>query len=49
MRPEATRAIACAGLGLLGDLERRSSLSRLTTGLNYRAVVDAVTELFSIL
>jgi len=48
-RPEATRAIACAGLGLLGDLERRSSLSRLTTGLNYRAVVDAITELFSIL
>ena len=48
-RPEATRAIACAGLGLLGDLERRASLSLLTTGLNYRAVVDAVTEVFSIL
>ncbi len=48
-RPESTRAIACAGLGLLGDLERRASLSLLTTGLNYRAVVDAVTEVFSIL
>lgn len=48
-RPDQTRAMACAGLGLVGDLEMLPSLSRLSKGINYRALVDPVAEMLTIL
>ncbi len=48
-RPDLTRAMACAGLGLVGDLEMLPSLAILSNGINYRALVDAVREYLSIL
>jgi HEAT repeat protein len=46
---DATRAIACAALGLLGDLEPLPSLSRLGTDGNPLARTDALSEALSLL
>jgi len=46
---DLTRALACAGLGLIGDLEWIPSLSRASKNINYRASTDLVNELLSIL
>ncbi len=46
---DLTRALACAGLGLIGDLEWIPSLARASTNVNYRASTDLVNELLSIL
>ena len=48
-RPDLTRALACAGLGLIGDLETIPSLARLSKDINYRASPDTVNEALSIL
>lgn len=48
-RPDLTRALACAGLGLIGDLEMVPSLARLSKDINYRASPDTVNEALSIL
>ncbi len=48
-RPDLTRALACAGLGLIGDLELLPSLSKISSNINYRASPDAITEVLSIL
>lgn len=47
--PDLTRAMACAGLGLIGDPEALPSLARLAKNINYRALVDPVAEMLSIL
>lgn len=44
-----TRAMACAGLGLVGDLEWQPSLARISTDMNYRNAGAAVAEVLSIL
>jgi HEAT repeat protein len=44
-----TRALACAGLGLVGDLEWLPSLSRISTDVNYRNAGAAIAEVLSIL
>jgi len=44
-----TRALACAGLGVIGDLESIPSLSRLSKNINYRASCDLMAEVLSIL
>lgn len=44
-----TRALACAGLGVIGDLEWLPSLSRITLDLNYRASTDAINEIASLI
>jgi HEAT repeat protein len=46
---ELTRALACAGLGVVGDLEWIPSLSRISKDINYRASVFYVNEVLSIL
>jgi HEAT repeat protein len=46
---DLTRALACAGLGVVGDLERMPSLSLISKDINYRAGVYYVTEVLSIL
>ena len=46
---DLTRALACAGLGLIGDLELLPSLGRAVTNVNYRASTDLINELASIL
>jgi hypothetical protein len=46
---DVTRALACAGLGVVGDLEWTSSLSKVSRDVNYRAQVDLVAEVLSIL
>jgi HEAT repeat protein len=43
------RALACAGLGLLGDPETVPSLSRLGADSNYLAATDAMREAVSLL
>lgn len=48
-RPDLTRALATAGLGLIGDLEMIPSLARLSKDINYRASPDCVNEALSIL
>ena len=48
-QPDLTRAMACVGLGLVGDLESVPSLCLVTSGINYRATTDALRELLSIL
>jgi HEAT repeat protein len=48
-RPALTRALATAGLGLIGDLERVSSLTRLSKDVNYRAQTESVAEVLTIL
>lgn len=45
---EYTRALACAGLGVIGDLEWIPSLSRISKNLNYRASVDVINEVVTI-
>jgi HEAT repeat protein len=50
--PTATdlvRAIACAGLGLLGDLEPYASLSRIGADANYLSPTNALHEALSLL
>jgi len=46
---DLTRALACAGLGVVGDLEWLPSLSRMSKDINYRASIDCVNEVLSIL
>jgi len=46
---DLTRALACAGLGVIGDLEWLPSLSRVTLDLNYRASTDAINEISSLI
>ena len=46
---DLTRALACAGLGIVGDLEWVPSLSNISRDINYRASVDAINEVLSIL
>ena len=46
---DLTRALACAGLGLIGDLELIPSMSRGSQNVNYRASTDLVNEFLSIL
>jgi HEAT repeat protein len=48
-KPDLTRALACAGLGLIGDLEMIPSLARISKDINYRAATDAINEVLSIL
>jgi len=45
---DLTRALACAGLGVIGDLEWIPSLSRISKNLNYRASVDIINEVVTI-
>jgi len=44
-----TRALACAGLGVVGDLEWIRSLVRLSRDVNYRAAGNMMNEVLSIL
>ena len=44
-----TRALACAGLGIVGDLEWLPSLSLLYEDINYRASGPMIAEVLSIL
>ncbi len=46
---DASRALACAGLGLLSDFELVPSLSRLGIDSNYLARTDALDEALSLL
>lgn len=48
-KPDITRALACAGLGLIGDLEMVPSLSRLSKDINYRASTPSLSEVLTIL
>ena len=48
-KPDLTKALCCAGLGLIGDLELIPSLSRISKDINYRATTDAINEVLSIL
>jgi HEAT repeat protein len=48
-KPDLTRALACAGLGLIGDLEFIPSLARISKDINYRSAPDAINEVLSIL
>lgn len=44
---DLTRALACAGLGVIGDLEWLPSFSRISLDVNYRASTDAINEVLS--
>lgn len=46
---DLTRALACAGLGVIGDLEWLPSLSRISLDMNYRASTDAINEVLSLI
>jgi HEAT repeat protein len=46
---DLTRALACAGLGVIGDLESIPSLARISKDVNYRASTDLINEVLSIL
>lgn len=48
-KPDPTRAICCAGLGLIGDLEFIPSLSRISKDINYRATSDPINEVLTFL
>ncbi|MHC4408271.1 MAG: HEAT repeat domain-containing protein [Planctomycetota bacterium] len=48
-RPDATRAMAAVGLGMIGDLQSVPRLSRLSKDYNYRASVADLDELLYIL
>jgi HEAT repeat protein len=48
-KPDLTRALACAGLGLVGDLELIPALARIRKDINYRAAPNAVAEVLTIL
>ena len=44
-----TRALACAGLGVVGDLEWLPSFSRIRMNINYRASTDLINEVLSLI
>jgi HEAT repeat protein len=46
---ELTRALACAGLGIVGDIAWIPTLSKISKDINYRASTDAINEVLSIL
>lgn len=46
---DLTRALACAGLGMVGDIEPVPSVERAVQDLNYRASTDLINALRSIL
>jgi HEAT repeat protein len=46
---DLTRALACAGLGVVGDLEALPSLTRISKDINYRASIFYINEVLSIL
>ncbi len=46
---DLTRALACAGLGVIGDLEWLPSLSRISLDINYRASTDLINEVLSLI
>ncbi len=46
---ELTRALACAGLGIVGDLNWIRSFARISNDINYRASCNAIDEVLSIL
>ncbi len=46
---DLTRALACAGLGIVGDLAWTPSLSMIGRDINYRASGDMINEVLSIL
>jgi len=46
---DLTRALACAGLGVIGDLEWLPSLSRISLDVNYRASTDLINEVLSLI
>ncbi len=46
---DPVQAIACAGLGLLGDLESTPTLSAFASRVNYLARTDALHEVLSLL
>jgi HEAT repeat protein len=48
-QPDATRAMAAVGLGMIGDLLPLPKLSRLSKDYNYRATVADLDELLYIL
>ena len=48
-KPDATRALACARLGLIGALEDSPSLARISKDINYRAAPDTINEVLTIL
>jgi HEAT repeat protein len=49
LKQDTTKALACAGLGLIGDLEMIPSLARISKDINYRASTDVVNEVLTIL
>jgi HEAT repeat protein len=46
---DLTRALACAGLGVIGDMEWLPSLSRISLDVNYRASTDLINEVLSLI
>lgn len=46
---ELTRALACAGLGIVGDINWIPALSNISKDINFRASGDAFNEVLSIL
>ena len=46
---QLTRALACAGLGVIGDLEWLPSFSRIRLDVNYRASTDLINEVLSLI
>ncbi len=46
---ELTRALACAGLGIVGDINWVPALSTISKNINWRASGDAFNEVLSIL
>lgn len=46
---DLTRALACAGLGVIGDLQWLPSLSRISLDVNYRASTDVLNEVLSLI
>ena len=44
-----TRALACAGLGVIGDLQWLPSLSRISLDVNYRTSSDILNEVLSLI
>ena len=46
---ELTRALACAGLGIVGDINWVPALSSISKNINWRASGDAFNEVLSIL
>jgi len=47
-KPDATRALAAVGLGMIGDLRELPALTRLAKNYNYRASVSDLDELLYI-